>query len=255
MAGELTGVRGCDRYVMDQPSRAIHDARDGLRSPQLRCYVDLATASRLPSRGAVALSLLHWHKVHGFDRGLPWRASSQGARPALVEGLLAQTRAEAVAAHYASIFRGVWSAGDWACVSHKAARVAPLGLPRAKVAAMDGIAACLLAHATTWQDLVTTPGVGPYTAAMVAVLHGHAAAPVDCNVERVALRMGAGQWDAAAWVWALVAEVAPRDRYALVSALLDLGATVCTAQTVDCERCPVAGACVWPQKRHQLRLL
>jgi adenine-specific DNA glycosylase len=131
---------------------------------------------------------------------LPWRAPNQGARPALVEGLLAQTRAEAVADHYDRVFRGVWSAGDWACVSRREARVAPLGLPSAKVAAVDGIAACLLVHATTWRDLVTTPGVGPYTAAMVAVLHGHAAAPVDCNVERVVLRVGAGQWDAAAMI-------------------------------------------------------
>jgi len=102
------------------------------------------------------------------------------------------------------------------------------------------------------RDLVTTSGVGPYTAAMVAVWHGEAAAPVDCNVARVAARVTAGAADAAALAWALVAGTDRADRYALVSAVLDLGATVCTAREVDCGRCPLGAVCSWPNKRHQL---
>lgn len=83
--------------------------------------------------------------------------------------------------------------------------------------------------------MVTTSGVGHYTAAMA--------------VARVTARAA----DAAAWAWALVAGADPADRYALVSAVLDLGATVCTARGVDCGWCPVEAAFAWPYKRVQLR--
>ncbi|NBQ42294.1 MAG: A/G-specific adenine glycosylase [Mycobacteriaceae bacterium] len=99
--------------------------------------------------------------------------------------------------------------------------------------------------------LLSLPGVGEYTARAVACFAYGASVPVvDTNVRRVVARAVHGRADAAAPSAARdhaeVAALLPGDRTDPVfsAALMELGATVCTARSPQCTRCPL-GRCAW----------
>jgi A/G-specific adenine glycosylase len=95
--------------------------------------------------------------------------------------------------------------------------------------------------------LVELPGVGPYTArAVLAFAFGRDVAVVDTNVARVLLRSQVGKPMPLRDVQALAdALVPPGDGWSWNQALLDLGATVCTARRPRCDECVWAGTCAW----------
>lgn len=95
-------------------------------------------------------------------------------------------------------------------------------------------------------------GIGPYTLGMVALLHGHEAAPVDCNVQRVGSRADdAGNPET--WVAAVIADAIASERgaqqppprchsprgYEVICAILDVGSRICAITLPDCLRCPL----------------
>jgi A/G-specific adenine glycosylase len=94
------------------------------------------------------------------------------------------------------------------------------------------------------EDLTALPGVGPYTAAAVgSFAHDRQVAAVDTNVRRVIER-----WDGAVRAPAALARRAgewlPARRAATFNqAMMELGATVCTARGARCGECPVAAGC------------
>ena len=99
--------------------------------------------------------------------------------------------------------------------------------------------------------LLTLPGVGAYTARAVACFAYRQRVPVvDTNVRRVVARAVHGRADAAASpsprdlddVEALLPNDADAPRFS--AALMELGATVCTARAPRCGRCPLS-ACAW----------
>src|ERR1700760_2681166 len=101
--------------------------------------------------------------------------------------------------------------------------------------------------------LLTLPGVGSYTARAVACFAYHQPVPVvDTNVRRVVARVVHGRADAAAASTvrdhADVSALLPKDSTAHVfsAALMELGATVCTARSPKCGLCPLS-ACRWRQ--------
>ncbi len=101
--------------------------------------------------------------------------------------------------------------------------------------------------------LLTLPGVGAYTARAVACFAYQQAVPVvDTNVRRVVARVVHGRADAASAATvrdhADVSALLPDDSSAhLVSAaLMELGATVCTARSPRCGLCPLS-LCQWRQ--------
>lgn len=92
------------------------------------------------------------------------------------------------------------------------------------------------------------PGVGGYTAAAInAIAFDGAAVPVDANIERVVARLFAiaeplpqakrpiGLAAASIWPASAGGDFA--------QALMDLGATICTARAPKCAACPVAAHC------------
>lgn len=104
---------------------------------------------------------------------------------------------------------------------------------------------------STYKDIRTLPGVGPYTAAAIAsIAFGLPHAVVDGNVYRVLARyfgieepidIPAGQ--------RLFADLAQelldlRHPARHNQAIMDFGATQCTPHSPHCEICPLAGACV-----------
>jgi A/G-specific adenine glycosylase len=101
--------------------------------------------------------------------------------------------------------------------------------------------------------LVTLPGVGSYTARAVACFAYHQPVPVvDTNVRRVVARIVHGRADAAgastvrdhADVSALLPNDGSAHRFS--AALMELGATVCTARSPRCGLCPLS-VCLWRQ--------
>jgi A/G-specific adenine glycosylase len=101
--------------------------------------------------------------------------------------------------------------------------------------------------------LLTLPGVGSYTARAVACFAYHQPVPVvDTNVRRVVARVVHGRADAAAVSTvrdhADVSALLPKDSSAhrFSAALMELGATVCTARAPRCGLCPLSG-CRWRQ--------
>lgn len=104
--------------------------------------------------------------------------------------------------------------------------------------------------------LMTLPGVGAYTARAVACFAYRQPVPVvDTNVRRVVARALHGRADAgtpsAARDHADVAALLPENGVAhqFSAALMELGATVCTARAPKCGLCPVT-RCRWRQAGH-----
>ncbi|MBS1705668.1 MAG: A/G-specific adenine glycosylase [Armatimonadetes bacterium] len=98
------------------------------------------------------------------------------------------------------------------------------------------------------REWLKVPGVGKYTAAAIASITMHEAAPlVDGNVERVFARLqGSRLRDAAlhsaAWDWA-VAVMLIESPGEWNQALMELGALVCTPALPKCGVCPISQSC------------
>lgn len=93
-------------------------------------------------------------------------------------------------------------------------------------------------------------GIGDYTAgAVLSFAFGKRAAILDTNVARVLLRVFLGSGDPKAHamkkhLWDLSRSVLPRSRvFDFNQALMDFGATLCTARKPQCLLCPMQRFC------------
>jgi A/G-specific adenine glycosylase len=124
---------------------------------------------------------------------------------------------------------------------------------------------CAVVLATEYDDVVPSdvetllslPGVGAYTARAIACFaYGQRVPVVDTNVRRVVARAVHGRSDAAAASvprdLADVAALLPNDNEAprFSVALMELGATVCTARAPRCGICPLS-VCAWRSSGYQ----
>ena len=200
--------------------------------------------------------LIDWYAT--ARRDLPWRASGVTAWQVMVsEFMLQQTPVARVAPIWID-----WVA-RWPTPSATAAAGpaevlrawGKLGYPRRAKRLHE----CATVIATDHDDVVpeevetllTLPGVGAYTARAVACFaYGQRVPVVDTNVRRVIARAVHGQADAgspsAVRDLADVAAVLPEGEEAAVfsAALMELGATVCTARSPKCAVCPLS-MCAW----------
>lgn len=202
--------------------------------------------------------LLDWYA--GNARELPWREPGTTPWAVLVsEVMLQQTPVARVAPVY-SAWLGRWpTPADLAADSVGAAvrMWAKLGYPRramrlhqAAVVITDRYGGVV---PDTVEQLLELPGVGDYTArAVCAFAFGQRQPVVDINVRRVLARLVVGQGSAGPPsttrdLAAVAALLPPDDATAarLSIALMELGATVCTATSPACGRCPVANGCAW----------
>jgi len=101
-------------------------------------------------------------------------------------------------------------------------------------------------HAT----LLSFKGIGEYTAgAVLSFAFGQRAAILDTNVARVLFRIFVGAGDPRAHamrrhLWAVSRAVLPiRHVFDFNQALMDFGATLCTARKPKCPACPMRSAC------------
>jgi A/G-specific adenine glycosylase len=173
--------------------------------------------------GATREALLAWYADRGRD--LPWRHTRDPYAILVSEVMLQQTQVVRVVER--------WEPWLERWPTPRALADAPpadvlrewvgLGYNRRALRLRD---ACAHVAEHGWPaDLTELPGVGPYTAAAVrAFAYDEAVIPVDTNVRRVFDRAGA--------------MTGPPH---LGHALMDLGATICTARRPRCQACPLTG--------------
>jgi A/G-specific adenine glycosylase len=178
----------------------------------------------------VSAALLRWYARAARD--LPWRRTRDPWAILVSEVMLQQTQAARVVPYYERFLARFPDPA--ACAAAPAAEVlrawSGLGYNRRALALHR--TATIVARDGWPDDLVVLPGVGPYTAAAVASFaFGAAVLAVDVNVRRVLARSEI-----------VVAEPTPE----LNQALIELGATVCTARAPRCSACPLAEGCGGP---------
>ena len=185
-------------------------------------------------------------------RALPWRAQPEPYGVWISEVMLQQTRVDAVLPYYRAWMERfpdlatLAGAGvddvlrAWEGLGYYArAR----NLHRAALMVRDRFGGELPASAAGLREL---PRVGEYTAGAVAsIAYGEVVSAVDGNVRRVMARLFDEREPTTSWLreraGALVDPERPGD---FNQALMDLGATVCTARAPVCGVCPLAPDCL-----------
>jgi A/G-specific adenine glycosylase len=188
------------------------------------------------------VALLDWYER--VRRPLPWRATRDPYALLVSEVMLQQTQAARVVPYYTAFLDRFPDPAALAAAVPRDVLAAWSGLGYNRRALALQAAALVVAERGWPDDLTDLPGVGPYTAAAVASFAWDAPrAAVDVNVRRVIER-----WDGRRHMPGALARRAtallPAGRAASWNqAMMELGATVCTARAPRCEACPVATAC------------
>jgi len=199
--------------------------------------------------------LLAWFDQHG-RHDLPWQTPRTPYRVWLAEIMLQQTQVAAVIPYFQRFvarFPDVRSlaaapADDvlqhWAGLGYYA-RARNLQRAAQLVVSEHGGE-----FPRELEAMTALPGVGRSTAAAVlAQAYGQRHAILDGNVKRVLARHGAiegwpGEPKVTKHLWALSESLLPQERLVdYTQAIMDLGATLCTARNPACGRCPVSADC------------
>lgn len=214
-------------------------------------------------RSSVAGRLIDWQRQHGRNH-LPWQSTQDPYRVWLSEIMLQQTQVSTVLGYYERFLARWPSVHELAHADIDEVLNAWAGL--GYYARARNLHACAQqvvekfggAFPTDSATLATLPGIGQSTAAAIAAFcFGERAAILDGNVKRVLARQHAIQADPSKattiqLLWQLARQQLPTEsltqrvpdamaRY--TQALMDLGATVCTRQQPQCDRCPISKAC------------
>lgn len=203
--------------------------------------------------------VLDWFRHHG-RHDLPWQGGDDGDRPYRVwvsEIMLQQTGVSTVIGYFERFVArfpdvdtlaradldevlALWSGLGYYARARNLHRTA--GILRAEHG--SHLPADL-------ESLTALPGVGRSTAgAILSTSLDVRAAVLDGNVKRVLARhAGVEGWPGrpvvARRLWELAEVRTPAEDYAdYTQAMMDLGATVCTARSPECGQCPVATDCV-----------
>lgn len=192
--------------------------------------------------------LLSWYRAQ--KRDLPWRQTREPYRILVSEMMLQQTQVERVKPFFARFLEQFPDEAALAAADDESIHRAwkGLGYPN-RVERLRASCRVVLARGS-WPDtpegLRELPGIGPYTAGAVAVFaFGQAVPVVDTNVARVyARRLGLPLPLSPECIWTVAAEqLDAQDPIAYTNALMDLGATVCTARAPRCAICPWLQRC------------
>ena len=205
-----------------------------------------------PTLTTLRRRVLGWYRQHGRD--LPWRASDDPYHSMVAEFMLQQTGVGRVLPVYASFlerFPTLEALAD-APVSDVIRAWSGMGYNRRAINLQRAARVIVEEHGGMVprdpRVLETLPGIGRYTAAAIACFaFRRPVTVVDTNIRRVLGRMLIGHKDVDAETgWALAEAAVPKDGGRASSwhqALMDLGATVCSARRPRCDECPVNDLC------------
>lgn len=202
-----------------------------------------------------AHELSRWFGTH--QRDMPWRETPSPYRTWVSEMMLQQTQVDTVIPYFGRFIERFPNVEALAAAPQDDVLKQWEGLgyySRARnlhKAAQQVVSVHAGLLPTTYLDLQTLPGIGPYAAAAIASIAYEVPVPVvDGNVLRVFARF-----------WGLETDIRlPRIRQAIFDrlmpviatqmpsvfnqAIMELGALVCTPKKPQCERCPIQSDCV-----------
>ncbi|MGK7311578.1 MAG: A/G-specific adenine glycosylase [Candidatus Longimicrobiales bacterium M2_2A_002] len=202
-----------------------------------------------PKPHEIARALLTHFDAH--RRAMPWRETSDPYAIWVSEVMLQQTRVETVVPYWTEWMERFPTVDDLADadLDDVLKRWEGLGY-YSRARNLHGAARMVRERfggrvPETVEELRELPGVGEYTAGAVAsIAHGVPTPAVDGNVRRVLSRLYDLEAPTAAELRSLAADLVPADRPGdFNQALMELGATVCTPRSPDCDACPLAGWC------------
>ena len=204
---------------------------------------------------AFARAIIRWQRRHG-RHDLPWQGTRDPYAIWLAEIMLQQTQVAAVVPYYVrfrSRFPDIPSLA--AAAEDDMLRLwSGLGYYARARSLHRGAQLIVERHGGEFPralgDIQKLPGIGRSTAAAIAgFAFGARAAILDGNVKRVLARHFLvagfpGERAVEQRLWQLAESLVPaRDNDAYIQGLMDLGATVCSARTPHCARCPVRTTC------------
>jgi len=202
---------------------------------------------------SVIPAVRRWFRRRG--RTLPWRGETDPYRVILSEIMLQQTQVQRVLEKYPLFLSRFPTMRSLARAKRRDVVLAWRGMGyNGRAVRLHALASVLVernmripADAGTLREL---PGVGKYTAhAILSAVHGLPVPLVDVNVRRLFSRVfwkmrSTGEMRSEAEIWDAAARVLPRRGvYGWNQALMDLGATICTARRPRCPVCPLGSRC------------
>jgi A/G-specific adenine glycosylase len=218
-----------------------------------RLQVDTAQVKAFQTR------LLRWFREHGRD--LPWRRTRDPYKILVSEVMLQQTQVERVREYYERFLREYPTIQDLASANPARVRDSWDGLGYyARARNLHAAARMVVGQhegrvPRHLEEVLALPGVGRYTAgAVLSFAYGKPAPILDTNVRRVlgrvfVLRRASRPAAAERRLWALAEAVIPSgEAWAFNQALMDFGATVCTARSPRCTKCPIRQMCAYYSK-------
>ena len=197
--------------------------------------------------------LLKWYARHGRD--LPWRHTRDPYHILVSEIMLQQTQVDRVLPKYQEWLVKYPTMEDLAeaPLAEVKKNWYPLGYNirpvRLHSIACDSVARYGGSLPRAPEELLAFKGIGRYTAGAIRAFAFHEdAAILDTNVRRVLQRIFVGYGQAKKTpntaLWGLSQAMIPKGRaYDFNQALMDFGATVCTARDPYCLLCPMKDFC------------
>lgn len=209
----------------------------------------------------VRRALLRWYRRNG--RKLPWRdiagqeSSSQSSYQILVsEVMLQQTQVSRVLEKYPRFLSRFPTLRALSAARQQSVVMAWRGMGyNNRAIRLHRLAKEVVSRhggkiPENVDALMALPGIGKYTAhAVLSSAFARQLPVVDVNVQRVLSRIfwrmsATNRMQHEAEAWALAVALVPRtNAYDWNQALMDFGATVCTARQPRCETCPVTAFC------------
>ena len=206
------------------------------------------------NRREIVAALFTWYRMHG-RKTLPWRTRRNPYRTLVSEFMLAQTQVDRVVPKFEAFvasfpnFAALATASraevlrQWKGLGYNSRAVRLHELARVVVERYGGVLPSEREH------LRALPGIGPYTASAVrAFAFDIDDAPIDTNVRRIVNRLFFGlEYPRAAPARELDGQaralVPAGDSHDWNSAMMDLGAAICTARAPKCLICPLRNEC------------
>src|SRR5512140_3648634 len=218
-------------------------------------------ASRRNSRTRLSSLILRWYGGHG--RAPPWRETRNPYRILVSEIMLQQTQVQRVLSKYPEFLRRFPTVRSlakaplrdvvmiWRGMGYNNRAVRLHVLAQTVMQTHDGVLP------DNHEGLRALPGIGRYTAnALLSFAFGRSVPVVDVNIRRVLSRLlwkmrSISSLQDEETVWRAAESLLPPGKaYHWNQALMDLGATICTARAPRCDKCPVVSVCAsWKTMR------
>jgi A/G-specific adenine glycosylase len=207
-----------------------------------------------PERRRFRRRLLAWYRRHGRD--LPWRQTDDPYHILVSEIMLQQTQVDRVLPKYREWLDKFPSLPALAAAPEPEVTAAwyPLGYnirpKRLQTIAREAVARYGGQLPADEETLLSFKGIGAYTAGAIrSFAFRQRAAILDTNVARVLFRVFVADGDpkghaTVRHLWVLSETLVPRKHvFDFNQALMDFGATMCTARKPQCAKCPMRRSC------------